>query len=133
MPESNILEFVKAYKVDDYDIIIRLKQHDDLNILIDLNYLMPNLSDVCLISEVVADLDILMPLSFIGDPISILIQNLELRIKDHVKKFGRILQSDLGLYVAEAIIILEAYTNQIFHQSMAHEKKKIFHLMLVLV
>lgn len=120
------------HTVDNKDFIISVEEHPyDKKPLINMNYLKDGLIQTISDQERREDFEILVPeeigKSMFGEsPIEpIMMEQLKKVIEIHIQKYKRILQSDLGTYVAECIIIIETYYKQFLGREF-DEKKKTF-------
>lgn len=126
--------FIKKFYIDNEQLVIKLElEHYTGKAIIDMSYLREEgMRQTITTAELNEDLDLLIPdevgEDFFGEnPITpIMLTQLKKAIDVHIKKYGRLLQSDLGTYVAECIVIIDAYTNQILKTSFEAEKKETF-------
>ncbi len=128
--------FIKNFYIDNQQLQIKLELDYNGKAIIDMTYLREEgFRQTITTKELDEDLDLLIPIEvgnniFGENPIiPIMLPQLKKAIDLHLTKFGRLLQSDLGTYVAECILIIDAYTNQILNESFESKKKETFQLL----
>jgi len=128
--------FKKQLTVDNQELTIVLEVENLTGKpIIEMGYLGKGLRQTILSEELSTDFDNLVP-NFIGKSafdddghvIMTMMEQLKKVIESHIKHYKRILQADLGTYVAETIVFLDAYYEQILGKSFESEKKQTFNM-----
>jgi hypothetical protein len=103
--------------------------------ILDMAFLQAGFRQTILSDELSADLENLNPHKFGENPfggnehvVMTMMEQLKKVIENHIKHYKRMLQSDLGTYVTESIVILDAYYEQVLGESFEKKKKETFHM-----
>ena len=126
--------FRKEFYIDNQKLEIKLDL--ELNTgkaIINMFYLDDRLRQTITCDELNSDLDLLIPKEVGGNDIfgenpivPLMLSQLKNVLDNHISKYGRLLKSDLGTYVAECILIIDAYMNQLVNKPFESEKKETF-------
>lgn len=121
-----------SHQIDSQEFLISVEEHPiDKKPLIDMSYLRDGLIQTISDQELKEDFQNLVPANvgkamFGESPIEPkMLDQLKRVIELHIQKYNRILQSDLGTYVAESIIIIDAYYKQFLNKEF-EDKKRTF-------
>ena len=137
--ENKARQYINEFYIDNnrLEIILSIEEETSKP-RIEMDYLKSGLSQTINGSELDEDLKILIPEevgeNFLGENpiIPIMLSQLKIIIDKHISQHNRLLKSDLITYVAECILIIEAYTNQILKKSFETEKKETFQTLFYL-
>jgi hypothetical protein len=131
--ENKARQYINEFYIDNNRLEIVLSIEEETSKpRIEMNYLKEGLSQTINSIELDEDLNILIPKEvgedFFGENpiIPIMLTQLKIIIDKHISQHNNLLKNDLITYVAECILIIEAYTNQILKKSFETEKKETF-------
>ncbi|MBE7635128.1 hypothetical protein F7642_12425 [Tenacibaculum finnmarkense genomovar ulcerans] len=127
--------YYKEFTIDGQKITINLETEIGTGKpILDMSYLQPGAQQTILSEELTNDFQKLIPESISSTEFKnninvemTMMQQLKKVIESHISEYNRMLQADLGTYITETIIIIEAYYNQVLNTNF-DEKKDIFHL-----
>lgn len=130
-------KFVSKYNIDGCEIVIELDLDEDTgNAILKMDYIDEMYRQTISSSELREDLDLLVPNEVGEDPLfeenlleAVMLEQLKKVIDKHIQKYGRLLKSDLATYVMEAIIVMEAYSNQVLKESFTTKKETTFQML----
>ena len=132
--ENKSRQYINEFYIDNnrLEIILSIDEKTSKPI-IEMDYLKDGLIQTIDSSELDEDLKILIPnnvgedIFFDDNPIiPIMLKKIKIIIDIHISKHNRLLKNDLITYIAESLLIIEAYTNQILKKSFEKEKKETF-------
>lgn len=129
--KDNQKSFIKLF-VDNENLTIQLNNDIQTNQpTLNMDYLGVKISQTIGIEELTIDLKNLTPKTFRDHynyndeyAFSVMYYKLEDIIELHIKKYNRLLQADLLTYVAESILIISEYQEQILKKPFNNENKK---------
>ncbi|WP_340156446.1 hypothetical protein [uncultured Winogradskyella sp.] len=128
--------YQKELLIDDRKVKINLETEIGTGKpILDMAFLQAGFRQTISSDELSTDLENLNPHKFGENPfggnehvIMTMMEQLKKVIENHIKHYKRMLQSDLGTYVTESIIILDAYYEQVLGESFENKKKETFQM-----
>lgn len=124
--------YTKEFTIDNKKVVIQLEKNPtDDKVLLDLSYVGLN-PRIILSQDLDTNLEDLIP-SKVGRSIfiddkehisSTMLGELKKTLQKHIDKNKKLSEADLTIYVAETIIFLEAYIDQVLNKSFDENEKK---------